>query len=143
MFSIQSTVLILLFLEPQMLLVNRMERKNNKKQNKTFSFSLLLGKVLFVFTICVLIYVVLTPFFNLLLLNYGARTNAVVTQNETSWRHRYTSNNYEYEFLVGGKMYTGNSLINVENKDRIGDSVVILYLPCFPYYNRPMSYFDK
>ena len=31
-------------------------------------------------------------------------------------------------------MYTGNSLINVENKDRIGDSVVILYLPCFPYY---------
>lgn len=32
-----------------------------------------------------------------------------------------------YEFMIGDKTYTGNSLIEVGNKERVGDSIEVLY----------------
>lgn len=112
-------------------------------QSKAFSMSATLAKALLIFSCCILLYVTFTPFLNLLLLNYGEKTNAVITPNETSWRHRYTTNNYRYKFVIEGKTYTGNSLIEVGHTSKIGDSIDILYFGFCPDFNRPMSYYDK
>ena len=55
-----------------------------------------------------------------MLKHYGSQCKAVITDNESSLIHRYTTNCYLYEFSVGDETYTGNSLIEVGNKDKIG-----------------------
>lgn len=57
-----------------------------------------------------------------MLKHYGSQCKAVITDNESSLIHRYTTNCYLYEFSVGDETYTGNSLIEVGNKDKIGDT---------------------
>lgn len=56
--------------------------------------------------------------------------------------HRWTSNNYLYEFNVGDKTYTGNSLIKVGNIELIGDSIEVLYFEFMPSFNRPLSFYE-
>ena len=54
-----------------------------------------------------------------MLKHYGSQCKAVITDNESSLIHRYTTNCYLYEFSVGDETYTGNSLIEVGNKDKM------------------------
>lgn len=47
-----------------------------------------------------------------------------------------------YEFMIGDKTYTGNSLIEVGNKERVGDSIEVLYFKHAPFFNRPTSFYE-
>lgn len=47
-----------------------------------------------------------------------------------------------YEFMIGDKTYTGNSLIEVGNEERIGDSIEVLYFKHAPFFNRPTSFYE-
>ena len=78
---------------------------------------------------------------NILLENYGIKTRAVVTNvvNGTGRFHRAC---YLYEFMIGGECYTGNSLIDKSEKDRVGDSIDVLYLDFWPSTTRPTSFFE-
>ena len=80
--------------------------------------------------------------FNSFLKHYGKRCKAVITENGTSLFHRYTPNEYIYEFMIGDKTYTGNSLIEVGNKERVGDSIEVLYFKHAPFFNRPIYFYE-
>lgn len=101
-----------------------------------------IGNIYFSFCVCVMAYALSTPVLTALLRHYGKRCKAVITENETSWRHRYTTNDYQYEFMIGDKTYTGNSLIEVGNEERIGDSIEVLYFKHAPFFNRPTSFYE-
>ena len=47
-----------------------------------------------------------------------------------------------YEFMIGDKTYTGNSLIEVGNEERIGDSIEVLYFKHAPFFNRPIYFYE-
>lgn len=87
-------------------------------------------------------YALSTPVLTALLRHYGKRCKAVITENETSWRHRYTTNNYQYEFIVRDKTSCCNSLIEVGNKERVGDSIEVLYFKHAPFFNRPIYFYE-
>ena len=84
-------------------------------------------------------YVIL--FYYEVLKHYGIKSKAVITDNESSLVHRYTTNSYLYEFRVGDRYYSGNSLIEVGNKDKIGDTIEILYFEHWPSFNRPIYFY--
>ena len=67
---------------------------------------------------------------------------ATRTANESSLFHRWTTNNYLYEFSVGDKTYTGNSLIEVGQENRIGDTIEVLYFEHIPSFNRPVYFYE-
>ena len=113
-----------------------------KKCSKSFPIKITIGNIYFSFCVCVMAYALSTPVLTALLRHYGKRCKAVITENETSWRHRYTTNNYQYEFIVRDKTYTGNSLIEVGNEERIGDSIEVLYFKHAPFFNRPTSFYE-
>ena len=94
-----------------------MGKRGGKKDahSKTFPIKITIGKVYFYFCLCIIIYALLTPILTSILKHQGTRCKATITANESSWVHRWTSNNYLYEFNVGEKTYTGNSLIKVGN----------------------------
>lgn len=99
--------------------------------SKTFPIRLTIGNVYFSICVVIILYsvisaLILTP----ILKHYGSQSKAVITDNESSLFHRYTTNCYLYEFYVGDETYTGNSLIEVGNKDKIGDTIEILYFQC-------------
>lgn len=85
----------------------------------------------------------MTPILTTILKNHGSRCEATITSNESSLVHRFTSNNYLYEFSIRDKTYTGNSLIKVGNKEKIGDTIEVLYFDFFPSFNRPISFYEK
>lgn len=117
-------------------------RDRKKKCSKSFPIKITIGNIYLSFCVCVWIYVLSTPVLTAFLKHYGKRCKAVITENETSWRHRYTTNNYQYEFIVRDKTYTGNSLIEVGNEERIGDSIEVLYFKHAPFFNRPTSFYE-
>jgi hypothetical protein len=115
-----------------------------KSTRKIFPIKLTIGNVYFSICVVIILYAVisaliLTP----ILKHYGSQCKAVITDNESSLIHRYTTNCYLYEFSVGDETYTGNSLIEVGNKDKIGDTIGILYFQCWPSFNRPIYYYDN
>lgn len=115
-----------------------------KSAQKTFPIRLTIGNVYFSICVGIILYsvisaLILTP----ILKHYGSQCKAVITDNESSLIHRYTTNCYLYEFSVGDETYTGNSLIEVGNKDKIGDTIEILYFQCWPSFNRPIYYYDN
>lgn len=112
-----------------------------KKQGKRFPIKITMGNVYFCFCLCVIIYALLTPFLTIVLKHYGNRCKAVITSTGTSWLHRYSRNDYQYEFNVENKYYTGNSLIEVGNEDKIGDTIDVLYFRYFPTFNRPVYFY--
>ena len=101
-----------------------------------------IGNIYLSFCVCVWIYALSTPVLTAFLKHYGKRCKAVITENGTSWVHRYTPNNYKYEFMIGDKTYTGNSLIEVGNKERVGDSIEVLYFKHAPFFNRPIYFYE-
>ena len=121
-----------------------MGKRRGKKDahSKTFSIKITIGEVYFYFCLCIIIYALLTPILTSILKHQGARCKATITANESSWVHRWTSNNYLYEFNVGDKTYIGNSLIKVGNKEKIGDSIEVLYFEFMPSFNRPVSFYE-
>ena len=120
--------------------------KKNKKANKcskpiTIKEMIVMGYVLF--CLGIIIYgLLLTPILNSILKHHGNKCKAIITVNESSLIHRYTSNNYLYEFSIGDKTYTGNSLIKVGNEENIGDTIEILYFKCMPFFNRPIYFWE-
>ena len=121
-----------------------MGKRRGKKDahSKTFPIKITIGEVYFYFCLCIIIYALLTPILTSMLKHQGARCKATITANESSWVHRWTSNNYLYEFNVGDKTYIGNSLIKVGNKEKIGDSIEVLYFEFMPSFNRPVSFYE-
>ncbi len=113
-----------------------------KAHFKTFPIKMSLVKVYFSFCLCVLIYALSTPILTVILKHHGSRCNGTITANESSLVHRWTSNNYLYEFKVGDKTYTGNSLIKVGDIESIGDSIEVLYFEFIPLFNRPVSFYE-
>lgn len=113
-----------------------------KAHFKTFPIKMLLVKVYFCFCLCVLIYALSTPILTVILKHHGNRCKGIITANESSLVHRWTSNNYLYEFKVGDKTYTGNSLIKVGKNDKIGDTINVLYFEFMPSFNRPLSFYE-
>ena len=120
-----------------------MKKPIRKKAHfKTSPIKMSLAKVYFGFCLCVLIYALSTPILTVILKHHGNRCKGTITANESSLVHRWTSNNYQYEFKVGDKTYTGNSLIKVGNIELIGDSIEVLYFEFMPSFNRPLSFFE-
>lgn len=113
-----------------------------KAHFKTSPIKMSLAKVYFGFCLCVLIYALSTPILTVILKHHGNRCKGTITANESSLVHRWTSNNYLYEFKVGDKTYTGNSLIKVGNIELIGDSIEVLYFEFMPSFNRPLSFYE-
>ena len=113
-----------------------------KAHFKTFPIKMSLVKVYFCFCLCVLIYALSTPILTVILKHHGNRCKGTITANESSLVHRWTSNNYLYEFKVGDKTYTGNSLIKEGNNDKIGDTINVLYFEFMPSFNRPLSFYE-
>ena len=56
--------------------------------------------------------------------------------------HHWFTDGLLYEFNVGDKTYTGNSLIKVGNIELIGDSIEVLYFEFMPSFNRPLSFYE-
>jgi len=115
---------------------------SGKAHFKTFPIKISLEKVYFCFCLCVLIYALSTPILTVILKHHGNRCKGTITANESSLVHRWTSNNYLYEFSLGNKTYTGNSLIKVGNNDKIGDTITVLYFEFFPSFNRPVTFYE-
>ena len=113
-----------------------------KAHFKTFPIKMSLVKVYFCFCLCVLIYALSTPILTVILKHHGNRCKGTITANESSLVHRWTSNNYLYEFKIGDKTYTGNSLIKVVDTELIGDSIEVLYFEFIPSFNRPVSFYE-
>lgn len=120
-----------------------MKKPIRKKAHfKTSPIKMSLAKVYFGFCLCVLIYALSTPILTVILKHHGNRCKGTITANESSLVHRWTSNNYLYEFSLGNKTYTGNSLIKVGNNDKIGDTITVLYFEFFPSFNRPVTFYE-
>lgn len=120
-----------------------MKKPIRKKAHfKTSPIKMSLAKVYFGFCLCVLIYALSTPILTVILKHHGNRCKGTITANESSLVHRWTSNNYLYEFKVGDKTYTGNSLIKVGDIESIGDSIEVLYFEFIPLFNRPVSFYE-
>lgn len=122
-----------------------MGKRGNKKKStfKDFPIRITIGKVYFCFCLCIIIYALSTPILTTILKYHGNKCEAIITSNESSFVHRWTSNNYLYEFRVGDKTYTGNSLIEVGNKDKIGDTIKVLYFELIPSFNRPVKFYEE
>lgn len=119
------------------------KKRQTKTQPKVFHIKSTIGNALFAFGVAVIMYafisaLILSP----ILKHYGTKCKAVITDDESSLVHRHTTNNYLYEFRVRDKFYTGNSLIEVGNKDKIGDTIEILYFKHWPSFNRPIYFYD-
>lgn len=124
--------------------------KNNSQKNKrankcskpiTLKEIIMVGYILF--SLGIIIYgLFLTPILTSILKHHGKKCKAIITANESSLVHRYTSNNYLYEFSIGDEAYTGNSLIKVGNEENIGDTIEILYFKCMPFFNRPIYFWE-
>lgn len=122
-----------------------MRKRSNKKKESSIAFSIkriiVMGYILF--CLGIIIYgLFLTPILTSILKHHGKKCKAIITANESSLVHRYTSNNYLYEFSIGDKAYTGNSLIKVGNEENIGDTIEILYFKCMPFFNRPVYFYE-
>lgn len=118
-----------------------MRKKDVRRKKMTFPIKITIGKVYLGVCLCILIYVFCTPVLTFLLKQYGRQCKGVIIYDTSSYLHRWTNNNYLYEFKVGNKVYTGNSLIKEGNKARIGDSIEVLYFPLLPKFNRPVVFF--
>ncbi len=118
--------------------------KRKKVQSKSFSILAIIVKIYFYFCLCAIIYgLILVPILTSILKHHGSRCEAIITSDESSLVHRWTSNNYLYEFNIGDKTYTGNSLIRVGNSDKIGDKIEILYFDFLPSFNRPIYFYEE
>ena len=119
-----------------------MGKRRGKKDahSKTFPIKITIGLFLLLFVHHNICFV--NTNFNFYTETSRARCKATITANESSWVHRWTSNNYLYEFNVGDKTYIGNSLIKVGNKEKIGDSIEVLYFEFMPSFNRPVSFYE-
>lgn len=119
----------------------RKERKQKvyeKKKIRLFTF----GKVYLFFWIILILHIIFTP---KLLKCYGLQTEAIVTSRESAPNyHRWSGNScYLYEFTAeNGKVYDGNSLIEVGNTDSIGKKIKIYYFSFYPNFSRAASYYD-
>ena len=116
-------------------------KKNKFKRNSWATRDLIQLAIGFVPVIFVIVIITRHYIGNILLENYGIKTRAVVTNvvNGTGRFHRAC---YLYEFMIGGECYTGNSLIDKSEKDRVGDSIDVLYLDFWPSTTRPTSFFE-
>ena len=75
--------------------------KRKKVQSKSFSILDVIAIVWFCMTLCVVVYaLILTPILTSVLKHHGSRCEAIITSNESSLVHRWTSNNYLYEFTI-------------------------------------------
>ena len=75
-----------------------------------------------------------------LLKTNGVRTKALVTSTVVSLI-RWGDPRYVYVFKYNGEEYTGNSLIEEKDYQRVGDSIEIVYLKYWPSMNRPVDSF--
>ncbi len=76
---------------------------------------------------------------NFLLKNQGICIKSILTNELLETRsHKPT---LIYNFWLNGKKYDGNS--NIEELNKVGDSISIVYLKWMPSINRPISFFEK
>lgn len=90
-------------------------------------------------------WIIIFPFSTQMLKLYGLQTEAIVTSRESAPNyHRWSGNScYLYEFTAeNGKVYDGNSLIEVGNTDSIGKKIKIYYFSFYPDFSRAASYYD-
>lgn len=76
----------------------------------------------------------------ILLKMIGTETKAVVIPIVTYTKIR-SDPEYLYSFKYKGNEYTGNSLIDEEEEQRLGDTINIVFLDFWPSMNRPTYYF--
>ena len=77
-----------------------------------------------------------------LLKEYGCHTRAIITSKRSIHRGGGAKPAYIFEFWYNGTLYEGNSLVEVKNKERIGDTIEVVFLKFLPERNRPI-YFGK
>ena len=128
-----------------------MKRRNKKKRKerklKVYKKHRNLRATLFWIFFCIycfgwLFMIIFAP---KLLKCYGLQTEAIVTSRESAPNyHRWSGNScYLYEFTAeNGKVYEGNSLIEVGNTDSIGKKIKIYYFSFYPDFSRAASYYD-
>jgi hypothetical protein len=98
-----------------------------------------IGKTLAVLAILCGTYYLTSPSIeNFLLKRNGACIRGVLTSEII--RIRYHQGEMEYRVMIDGKSYLGNSLESDKNK--VGDSVCIVYLESRPSVNRALKYFE-
>ena len=99
-------------------------------------------KVMAFFTWIIVIYaisiVLWTLFGNYLLKKNGNCTNAILINEQID--AQASKPTLVYEFVINGKNYKRNSL--VDDLSKVGDSVCIIYLVGCPSINRPLKYFE-
>ena len=82
-------------------------------------------------------WIIIIPVSRKLLKCYGLQTEAIVTSREASPYKRWSNINcYICEFTAeNGKVYEGNSMIEVGNTDSIGKKIKICYFSFYPNFN--------
>ena len=81
-----------------------------------------------------------------LLKEYGCHTKAVITP-QINFNHRSGAKpTYLFEFWYDDTLYNGNSFLEVnekENRERIGDTIEVVFLKFLPERNRPVYFLDE
>lgn len=128
-----------------------MKRRNKKKRKerkqKVYKKHIDLRGILIWTMYCIFCFgwIIIIPVSRKLLKCYGLQTEAIVTSRESAPNyHRWSGNScYLYEFTAeNGKVYDGNSLIEVGNTDSIGKKIKIYYFSFYPNFSRAASYYD-
>ena len=115
------------------------QKKKNKKKFYIYLFLFLLfgtpfGWMLIIYSI--------SKGEEFLLKEYGCHTRAIITSKRSIHRGGGAKPAYIFEFWYNGTLYEGNSLVEVKNKERIGDTIEVVFLKFLPERNRPI-YFGK
>ena len=76
---------------------------------------------------------------NFLLKRQGICTKSILTSEVEKVRNHKPT--LVYNFWVNGEKYDGNS--NIEELNKVGDSICVVYLKWYPNINRPTSYFEE
>ncbi|KAF2327389.1 hypothetical protein [Flavobacterium daemonense] len=109
---------------------------NKKKSVKIDNFRKWLGYTFILFFILFFSKIAIG---NLLLKSQGICTKSILTNELSKIRgHKPT---LVYNFWLNGKRYDGNS--NIEELNKVGDSICVVYLKWMPSINRPISFFEK
>ena len=116
------------------------QKKKNKKKFYIYLFLLLLfcsplGWILIIF--------IIAKGEEFLLKKYGCRTKAIVTSRTLINSRAVSTPHYVFEFFYDDKFYEGNSLIEVKNKERVGDTIEVVFLKFLPERNRPIYFWNE
>lgn len=124
---------------------NKKKRKERKRKSYKRKWNIWVTLVCAFFCIYCFGWLFIILFSNQMLKLYGLQTEAIVTSRETAPNYKRWVNRscYICEFTAeNGKVYDGNSLIEVGNTDSIGKKIKIYYFSFYPNFSRAASYYD-